>query len=919
MSILNSKNKIIVILISIILLAGANQVYARTVDFSGYNWEVKETVSGTTFGPGGNNWGSTVENDPNDVRVDNDGKLHLFVSQRPNEEWYSSEVILDHALGYGKYTFDIETPVSSIDPNLVAAPFIYKDDQHELDIEFSYWQNPSGPNLYYTVQPLEPGQYDETNQLKQTISQDSSFSRNIIEWEPKSVTFTMVDENGSAIGSGWKKYELGDGTINFQDDSERPHINFWQHDGSQPTNTSTAHEFIVKNFNFEKYIPPVDEVTTTSHLILRYNDQIIVDKDILLTTTTYHDTINNIDYPLNGTSTVFSLLVNSDQQNDNFDISDAQFSPWYSSFYVKCLNLVTATSSDNKCDNWQYVVNGNYSDVGMDKTELTGNENVYIYFGDRYSLSVEKNSYTTNEAVVSTLKEYDYQTNEWVLTNNQTILATEPILPDYSNYPPQQFASATTTNGLATFQFFTTGTFFITLPDSYWPGVTISVTSSSTTSTDDHTNDNDGNGNNGGGNNDGGTTHNKLDINKALNFLSEKQNENGSFGSSDLYTDWTALALSTQSNSIAKNKVKQYLLSDPDYKVGLNDVSDLARRAMALMSLGINPYQDTKTNYIQKIVDSFDGTQMGDKDLYNDDIFALFPLLKAGYQTSDPMIVSEVNFILSKQKSDGSWDGADLTAAAIQSLNQVNSLDGVTTALNKAKNYLQSIQNNDGGFGGVESTAWVMQSISALNENSDNWIKDNHNPNDFLFSQQKTDGGVLDEATISNSRIWATAYAIPAVLNKSWDKLLNNFTKPTTQPNNSNPINPDSFTTTTTSTTILLTTSTTFNTSTSTENTTTTITVSIIDNLPEIKKLTTTTSKININRYSPPKEKSKEVSELNSGSSISDNKNITNNLIDELPLDTPTKKTAKKVLTISGGSALAVGLYIGFRLLKNVV
>jgi hypothetical protein len=66
---------------------------------------------------------------------------------------------------------------------------------------------------------------------------------------------------------------------------------------------------------------------------------------------------------------------------------------------------------------------------------------------------------------------------------------------------------------------------------------------------------------------------------------------------------------------------------------------------MAIMSLNINPYQGTETNYIEKIIDSFDGNQFGDSSLYNDDVFALLVLLKAGYKYNDEIIKNVVRLL----------------------------------------------------------------------------------------------------------------------------------------------------------------------------------------------------------------------------------------------------------------------------------
>jgi uncharacterized protein with NAD-binding domain and iron-sulfur cluster len=42
-------------------------------------------------------------------------------------------------------------------------------------------------------------------------------------------------------------------------------------------------------------------------------------------------------------------------------------------------------------------------------------------------------------------------------------------------------------------------------------------------------------------------------------------------------------------------------------------------------------------------------------------------------------------------------------------------------------------------------------------------------------------------------------------------------------------------------------------------------------------------------------------------------------IIDKLPLDTPTRATAKKIMMISGGGTVALGLYLGLRLLRSVL
>ena len=285
----------------------------------------------------------------------------------------------------------------------------------------------------------------------------------------------------------------------------------------------------------------------------------------------------------------------------------------------------------------------------------------------------------------------------------------------------------------------------------------------------------------GGGGGGGGifqepVSSQKFDVSKAIGFLTSKQNQEGSFGSS-IYTDWAAIALASYDKNISANKkIKEYLLSDQDPLAGLNAVSDYARRAMALASFGINPYSGTKTNYIRKITDSFDGRQFGDAALFNDDIFALLVLSKAGFSFEDEMINKSLQFVLSNQGANGSFQSSDLTAAAIQSLSQFSGQEGIFEATQKARKYLLSAQQPDGSWGNSFSTSWVMQGIYSLGEKDADWAKNNKTPGDYLFIKQAADGG-LDEGSPENSRIWATAYAVPAALGKPWASIMPSFAK----------------------------------------------------------------------------------------------------------------------------------------------
>lgn len=255
-------------------------------------------------------------------------------------------------------------------------------------------------------------------------------------------------------------------------------------------------------------------------------------------------------------------------------------------------------------------------------------------------------------------------------------------------------------------------------------------------------------------------------IDNALKFLKANQQSDGSYGAA-MYTDWVAVAAGAGDDQEIKSKLINYLKeNDIDSLV----VTDNERRAMALMSLGINPYNETKVNYIKKITDSFDGVQFGDKTLVNDDIFALIILKNAGYSTNDELIINGLNYIISKQNKEGSWGSIDMTAAGIQALKSFRSIVGVDDAILKAGKYIITNQKTDGGLENSSSTSWALQ---ALFENEE-VLKGEA----YLASKQDIDGGMEGVETDLNTRIWATAYAIPAILHKPWAIILNSFSKP---------------------------------------------------------------------------------------------------------------------------------------------
>jgi prenyltransferase beta subunit len=271
------------------------------------------------------------------------------------------------------------------------------------------------------------------------------------------------------------------------------------------------------------------------------------------------------------------------------------------------------------------------------------------------------------------------------------------------------------------------------------------------------------------------TTKNTFDTTKALDFLVSQQKTDGSFGS-DLYTDWAAIALASNS-ATPKTNLDEIINYFSKNKFGGTLLTDYERHAMALMALGLNPYNTNDENYINKIIASFDGKQFGDPNQDNDDIFALIVLQNAGYTQNDSIISTDVNFILNKQNNDGSWDGSpDMTGAAIEALSAFSPTRGVGESLTKAENYLKQKQKDDGSWNdNASSTAWAIEGILAQNEKPENWTTgtNKNSPLDYLASIQDTDGGVKDLDL--QTKIWETTYVASALSSKTWNQITQSF------------------------------------------------------------------------------------------------------------------------------------------------
>lgn len=107
----------------------ASATPTNTVTWSGYTWTVRDCQQ-TQSTPGPNYWSA------GNVWVDQNGWLHLKISNSSGN-WCCAEIVSTQTFGYGTYAFYTVSRVDNFDKNVVLGLFAYKDDSHEVDIEYT--------------------------------------------------------------------------------------------------------------------------------------------------------------------------------------------------------------------------------------------------------------------------------------------------------------------------------------------------------------------------------------------------------------------------------------------------------------------------------------------------------------------------------------------------------------------------------------------------------------------------------------------------------------------------------------------------------------------------------------------------------------------------------------------------------------
>lgn len=218
------------------------------LQFGGYDWRVKGPG---IYGPGVNRFctSSTC------VWVDANDALHLTL-KNISGTWYSTEVVLDQALGYGDYVLTTRGRLDLVDPQAVLGMFLWEygpcwdygylwwNAFNEIDIEYSRWGNPGSDIAQFVAQP-----YDWSGNIHRF---DASFSDDEIvshamRWLSDSVEYRVWrggpdDESPANLIASWTYT----GPHVPRPEQPRMHLNLWKLDGTP----AADQEVVFEGFRF---------------------------------------------------------------------------------------------------------------------------------------------------------------------------------------------------------------------------------------------------------------------------------------------------------------------------------------------------------------------------------------------------------------------------------------------------------------------------------------------------------------------------------------------------------------------------------------------------------------------------------------------------------------------------------------------
>jgi hypothetical protein len=235
------------ILVLSVVLAALPAHAERRIEFSGYEWLVRQTRE--PEGPGPNRFVANAST----VWVDEEGALHLRIWERAGR-WFCAEVILNETVGYGTYEFTLEGDPAAFDPTVILGFFTYDVDSadaahREIDVELGRFGSAARDPAQYVVQPAAVA----GNVHVFDPALDGTHSTHGFRWSPGRVDFRSVHGHVDdlfaakpAPGRTIAEWSAAGSAVPEPGD-EQLRINLWLYEGVSP---GREHEVVIPSVRF---------------------------------------------------------------------------------------------------------------------------------------------------------------------------------------------------------------------------------------------------------------------------------------------------------------------------------------------------------------------------------------------------------------------------------------------------------------------------------------------------------------------------------------------------------------------------------------------------------------------------------------------------------------------------------------------
>ncbi|HEX6025665.1 MAG TPA: glycoside hydrolase family 16 protein [Solirubrobacter sp.] len=211
---------------------------ARTIEWSGYTWDVRPAGFGP---PGPNHWSDA----PANVRTEGTD-LVLSIVRDAAGRWTSAEIGNQTHLGYGTYRWVVDSDLRALDSHEVLGMFTYGGDapsHNEIDFEPSHWGNTAWPGGSATVwQDADAGR----NRSRTFDYSGPPPYLHQFTWAPGRIDYLVRNGEGDKL----LDWTVTEGVP--RPSSEVPRINYWRHQGEAPASVRSMR---LKSFTWEPPAP----------------------------------------------------------------------------------------------------------------------------------------------------------------------------------------------------------------------------------------------------------------------------------------------------------------------------------------------------------------------------------------------------------------------------------------------------------------------------------------------------------------------------------------------------------------------------------------------------------------------------------------------------------------------------------------